>query len=746
MEQDKTQHLQTNQEETLLRKCPQCDTIFSAIAFCPNDGTKLEAHHADGMGNTLFADKYEVIEEIGKGGMGTVYRVKQVLLDKILALKVIPSHYLNEQLTVRFQREARTMASLDHPNLARVSDFGIWLNQPFMVMEYIEGNSLSKLISERVIPPAQAVELFCQVLDGLNHAHQKGVLHRDIKPSNIMVQRVNGINRAILLDFGIAKRIDSEDGAIATQALTRTGEMIGSPLYMSPEQARGDRLSERSDLYSLGCALFESLTGTPPFVGKTAVETFYLHIEQTPPTLKEAALGRDYAPGLEAVIRRLLAKNPDDRFASAEELKHALALCLQNEPTAREVKIETIKKTTLPVLPIVILSLASLMLLGSVGLLLQQGEKTSKEQAKELTLPPEPAIRLFSPTIPDSIISNDNEISLHAEANRHGHVTRSRVGSLVFYKQVLDERTAKELIQEKGLQKLGINYSTFPKHLLAKLPQTLHDLELIGVGLNKEDFKAIGKIQNLRELNVRVNVVDAKCLQNLATLQKLEVLDLNGTHIDAAALKELKHLKSLRGLILSDNELIDDQAIVPILSLKQLEWLDISNTRVTPKGLKLLSSLSYLRKLGARKLALGDDDVQVLNNFKRIKILKLAGNPISTYGFESLKPTPIFTEFDLSECPLEDDVTPHLLRFKNLKALHISRTRITPQGFLKLHKLPLSAIWCKKCNLSIEHAYQFLDKCPTCNVVYYTHNDDDAFTREDYLREKQKLRKSNKQQ
>lgn len=741
MEQDKTAHLRPDQEETSLRKCPQCDTIFSAITYCPNDGTKLESHHAEGIGSVLFADKYQVIEEIGKGGMGTVYRVKQVLLDKIFALKVIPSHYLNEQLAVRFQREARTMASLDHPNLARISDFGIWLNQPFMVMEYIDGNSLSKLISERVIPPAQAVELFSQVLDGLTHAHERGVLHRDIKPSNIMIQSDNGVNKAVLLDFGIAKKIDSQDGVVSTQALTRTGEMIGSPLYMSPEQARGDKLTERSDLYSLGCAMFESLTGTPPFVGKTAVETFFLHIEQTPPTLKEAALGREFTPGLETVIRKLLAKNPVDRFVSAEELKHALALCLHSEPIHREVKIETIKKKTTPILPIAILAITSIILVSIVGLLLEQGEKTSKLQAKKLTLPPDPAIRLLPLEIPNEVISNDNEISLHAEANRNGRVTRGN-GTLILDRQIIDERAADEISHNQSLQKLGINYSTFPKHMLSNLPRRLDYLELIGSGLTSEDFKAIAKNRSIRELNVRVNAVDARCIQNLAGMPNLEVLDLNGTHIDAAALKELKLLENLRGLVLSDNELIDDQAIIPIAYLKSLEWLDISNTRVTPRGLKTLSRLENLKKLGVKKLALADDDVQVLNNFKHIKVLKLSGNSISSEGFETLKPTPIYTELDLSETLLEDDAAPHLLKFKNLNSLHISKTRITASGFLTLHKLPLTAIWCKKCNISINQAYEFLDKCPTCQVVYYTHNDDDALTREDYLREKEKLSRS----
>lgn len=742
MEQDKTQNLRSNQEETSLRKCPQCDTIFSAIAYCPNDGNKLEVHLGEGASNTLFADKYEIIEEIGKGGMGTVYQVKQVLLDKFFALKVIPSHFLNEQLAVRFQREARTMASLDHPNLARVSDFGIWLNQPFMVMEYIDGNALSKLISERVMPPAQAVELFCQVLDGLAHAHEKGVLHRDIKPSNIMVHKKDGVNNAILLDFGIAKKIDSEDGVMTTQALTRTGEMIGSPLYMSPEQARGDKLTERSDLYSLGCALFESLTGTPPFVGKTAVETFFLHIEQKPPALKEAALGREFAPGLEAVVRKLLAKNPEDRYASAQELKHALSMCLHQEPVTREVKIESIKKKASPVLPIVILGITVLGVLIAVGIYLQQGEHTAIIQTKKLTLPTQPAaVDIFPKTLPDTVINEENEISLHAEQNRNGHVTKSEDGSLIFFKKVIDESTANALINDRSLRKLGISHSTFPKKVLAKLPPKLEYLELIGVGLTSDDCKAIATNENLRGLSLRLNIIDAPSLRSIAGMKKLEMLDLNGSHIDALALKELKPMKRLKTLILSDNKPIDDNAIIPLVSFTQLEWLDLSNTGISAEGLKHLSKLNNLKKLVLKRLALNDDTVQVLNNFKNLEVLKLSANPITSDGLETLKPTRTLKEFDLSECALDDYAAQSLLQFKNLQLLHLSRTQMTHRGFLKLHKLPLTSIWFKKCNLSVEHAYEFLDQCPTCETVYYAHNDADAFTRADYLREKANSKK-----
>ncbi|MBA3993820.1 MAG: hypothetical protein C0469_09860 [Cyanobacteria bacterium DS2.3.42] len=734
MEQDHTQHLQKDLHETSLRKCPQCDTIFSAIAYCPNDGTKLEDHDGDGISHRLFAEKYEILEEIGKGGMGTVFRVKQVLLDKILALKVIPSHYVNEQLSVRFQREAKTMASLDHPNLARISDFGIWLNQPFMVMEYVNGPPLSKLISERVIPPEQAVELFCQVLNGLEHAHEKGVLHRDIKPSNIMVLNEDGQNKAILLDFGIAKKIETDDGIANTQALTRTGEMIGSPLYMSPEQARGDKLTERSDLYSLGCALFESLTGTPPFVGKTAVETFFLHMEQNPPSLKEAALGREFAPGLEKLIRKLLAKNPDDRFASAQELKQALSLCLHQEQS--EMPVETIKKKALPVLPFILVAIGSIVILSAVAFVVQQGEKTAAENAKKLKVTDDELITTLPKTFPKELVNEEDQIAAHRENENVGMVIKDTDPEQSFYKRVLDESTIAALTGSKHLRKLTLNHSKFPKSMLAKLPPTLQELQLNGGGILNDDFKFIATNANLKSLAIRFNIVNSKALQNLTGLKNLEMLTLNDTHVEPEALRELKPIKSLRILILSDNETIDDNAMRIVSELKQLEVLDISGNRVTAKGIPELTKMPSLKKLIAKKLMLHDKDMTAFKNFKTLTGLTLAGNRITADGFKMLPVWKGMRDFDLSECELNDEVIPHLLRYKDLNILHVSRTGITPDGLLSLAKLPLTGIWCKRIGLSYEDGLEFLRRCPTCQAVYYTHSDDERIVRSD-LQKKQ---------
>jgi len=526
MERDERPHLKTcGDAASALRKCSTCDTIFSDIAYCPNDGTKLQEYQTESADNQLFAEKYLVLEEIGRGGMGTVYLVKQILLDKTFALKVIPPHSLSEQMAARFQREAKTMAALDHPNLARIIDFGTWLNQPFMVMEFLDGAPLSRKISERQIAPEQAINLFSQVLRGLQHAHDKGVLHRDIKPSNIIVCKNAEQSRAVLVDFGIAKKIDN-DPMLAARGLTRTGEMIGSPLYMSPEQARGETLSEQSDLYSLGCSLFESLTGTPPFVGKTAVETLFLHLDQTAPSLKEAALGREFSPGLEGLMRKALAKNPADRFASADEMRMALSMCLQQSETVFAQKNDSLKKV-FPSAPALLLgSLAVLAVAGSLFYLTQNSEKTDSKPHKSAMC--DSIIASLPAENLEEILEEDGLQT--ARPKRYNRIQRGTDPNLEFFDQEITAPIESLITNNRALKQLALSRCTFDKVLLTKLAPSLEYLEINNAGLLGNDYEAVAKNTNVKTLLLRLNTVTGKDLRTLFNLSLLPDRALKNEH------------------------------------------------------------------------------------------------------------------------------------------------------------------------------------------------------------------------
>ncbi|MBS1953293.1 MAG: serine/threonine protein kinase [Cyanobacteria bacterium SZAS-4] len=266
----------------------------------------------------ILDDKYRVVSLLGKGGMGAVYRVTQLLLNVDVALKTLNTQKQNDVSALRrFQTEARAAFSLKHPNLVNVHDFGVLQNSyPFLVMELINGLTLQQFIQQRgTLSPYDIQAIFVRLCFALSYAHQSGVVHRDIKPGNIMLKTdvpFGDEGCVKILDFGLAKVMNTLN--VDLESLTKTGDVVGSPLYMSPEQCSGAPLDHRTDIYSLGCVLFEALTGTPPLVGTNSLRTMMLHQTARVPTLKEAALGRDFPPALEMLVSKMLAKAPADRY------------------------------------------------------------------------------------------------------------------------------------------------------------------------------------------------------------------------------------------------------------------------------------------------------------------------------------------------------------------------------------------------------------------------------------------------
>jgi len=259
--------------------------------------------------------------------MGVVYKVKQFFLDKEFALKTINKHCLTEKSIRRFQQEAITSFAIDHPNVIMVNDFGLLDDDtPFLVMELIDGETLADRLKARSrLSVDDAIALFIQICFGMAYAHDKGIVHRDIKPTNIMLlnKLPFGTEGSVkIVDFGIAKYSAREGGEV--QALTRTGEVFGSPLYMSPEQCQGGTVDQRSDIYSLGCVLFEALTGTLPFIGENALLTMLKHQTDTPPTMRETT-GSTYPKALEAIVAKMLAKHPSQRYQNLGAVAMELA-------------------------------------------------------------------------------------------------------------------------------------------------------------------------------------------------------------------------------------------------------------------------------------------------------------------------------------------------------------------------------------------------------------------------------------
>jgi serine/threonine-protein kinase len=273
----------------------------------------------------LIAERYELEELVGTGGMSSVYRAHDRLLERDVALKVLHQEYTADRDYVeRFRREARSVAQLSHPNIVTVIDRGEQDDRQFIVFEYVQGENLKTLV-ERVGPLVEedAVRLALQIARALGFAHENGLIHRDVKPQNVLL---NGDGQAKVTDFGIARSLDVKGG------LTQTGTVMGTSDYIAPEQARGSRVDAQSDIYSLGAVLYELLTGEVPFPGDNFVAVAMRHINEPPPSVRERR--PDVSPLLDAVIRRAMAKEPRDRFGSMDELCAELNACLSPETAA----------------------------------------------------------------------------------------------------------------------------------------------------------------------------------------------------------------------------------------------------------------------------------------------------------------------------------------------------------------------------------------------------------------------------
>lgn len=273
---------------------------------------------------SVFAGKYEIIEEVGSGAMGSVYKALQRVIDRYVAIKVLHPELLAKSTnTKRFEHEARAASKLHHPNLIIIHDFGTSpLGRPFIVMDYVEGPSLHDVLTQRgVLSLSLFVEIFSQCCRALSHAHKNGIVHRDLKPSNIRLTQGDDGNILVkILDFGIAKARDSTSGT-EEQGLTRTGDVLGSPLYMSPEQCKGETLDGRSDIYSLGCVMYQSITGVLPFVGADSFATMYKHIYEKAAALHVARPDLEFDPEVERIIFKALTIDLSQRYDCAESLE-----------------------------------------------------------------------------------------------------------------------------------------------------------------------------------------------------------------------------------------------------------------------------------------------------------------------------------------------------------------------------------------------------------------------------------------
>ena len=367
--------------------CLECNREFTGIiSNCPHDNSLLFTRMEDPFVGTTLANCYEIQSVIGQGGMGIVYRARHTLMERTVAIKMLQSQLISDSLSVkRFQHEAKAASKIDHPHVIKINDFGISpTGQPFIVMDYLEGISLADVIKkDGQLSVERTIRIITQACDALNHAHNQGVVHRDLKPTNIvLVTYDDEVDFVKVVDFGVAKLMNSGPEG---QKLTQAGEVCGSPVYMSPEQCLGMELDPRSDIYSMGILIYETLTGKLPLIGKTMVDTMSKHINEMPMRFSEARPDLYIPERLEAIIFKALSKDPEHRPSTMDELKTDLEMAIPRPGRSQVLRTSPVPQpgTTETKEPLrlgkgIITALATLLLLamGGITFAVLQGVRT----------------------------------------------------------------------------------------------------------------------------------------------------------------------------------------------------------------------------------------------------------------------------------------------------------------------------------------------------------------------------------
>jgi hypothetical protein len=313
--------------------CPTCNAEYPETErFCPKDGTALHNSVTTDLVGSIIAERYHVLKQLGAGGMGRVYLAEHVKMGRRCAVKVLhPAMAGDVEAIGRFNREAANASRIDHPNVAAIYDFGETPNGLlYLAMQYIEGETLTQMVkSQGALPPLRASEITRQAAEGLHAAHLLGIVHRDLKPDNIMISSGDGSDVVKVVDFGIAKSSGEK-----ARGVTRTGVVVGTVEYMSPEQIAGDELDGRSDLYSLALVAFNMLTGDLPFATGSTGSMMIKRLTERPRSLAETRPDVVWPTEVEAVMRKALERDVQLRYSSTREFAHALHAAVAMMPRA----------------------------------------------------------------------------------------------------------------------------------------------------------------------------------------------------------------------------------------------------------------------------------------------------------------------------------------------------------------------------------------------------------------------------
>ncbi len=675
---------------------------------------------------SVIGGTYRILDFVGEGGMGYVYKAEHMMMTKVMALKVLRSEQVSQAVWLRFRAEAQAIARLDHENVVRIYDMSQTEDgMPYYTMDLLEGQSLADHIDDNgPLSVALALPIFAQVCSGLAYAHERGIIHRDIKPANIMVTAIGSRHPKVkIVDFGIAK-LTALDGT-SSQGLTRPGEVVGSPLYMSPEQCGGQALDHRSDMYSVGVTMFQALTGRPPLLGKSAIETAGMHQTTVPPSMVEAC-GEEFPPVLEQIVARLLAKAPAQRYQSLSEVATLLTKLEQSSDPEQEEQeeqdeqeerrehssralfasshqnttdIESQLQSKRAILLVAVAVMALGLLATAVFYMAAPKERHNKVDATRKQVAKLREENLAS-ILGDVSAENraPTEITVSPEARlaaqawlqkKHGAyatvqtVANKKMNRFDFPKDFsLGDISFSEHREREGrppqaargvlLFPYGAKLRMELNQIVFAYPQLLSgfhpdDLENIAAdmadGNNRELFNQFHRLTGIHTIDLRGSVFKAADFDSLEKLSNVTKANLSGAKIDSEMLAKTKFLRRLSVL-----ELDSVSNITPILRV------------LAAKGDMGVLSLNFSK--------LTDEDLALIGRMKTLWKLSLRGTSIKDNQLAVLADLDLLTDLNLEGCDsLTEKCIVHLAKIKHLKRLKVPENLTTENNYYRVKKV-----------------------------------------------------------
>lgn len=651
----------TSTDFSAKHKCPECGLeVPLSVTKCPQDGTELTDTLGEGR---KLVGNYEFLEFVGSGGMGVIYKARHPVLKRLVAVKMLHSHLMNEAVVKRFQHEAQAVSGLSHPNVIRVHDFGLSEHgQPYMVMDFLEGKPLSVILKQGPLRLEAVLNIAIQIAEALQHAHEHGVLHRDLKPSNIMVTDYDcAFPEAKLVDFGIAKIMENE-----STRMTQTGELIGTPQYMSPEQCRGGELDARSDVYSLGCVMFESITGKPPFSGESIVSVIVDQISKPARSLAEVRPDMTFSVEVEELLAKALAKEPADRFQSMNELLEETIrvqkLVAKAESSQRSGwRIHRMNRDQRHLL---ILGVAAVFsLLGVVSSVLYFVKTVHVEAARRADMSTRPQQK--------SLQERPAQFLDRVQAER----VKERAAMMKYIQpDLLDPEFAERFLGDNlNITKLDCEDSKIDDKALIRISnqKRLVDLNLKGTKVTDNGMIYLPLLIYLSGLNLDNTAVTDNGLKFVAQLPSLNYLTLRDDK--KVTDKGLAYLRgrNLYSLIL-DGTQITDKSLPAIGEMENLQNLTLNRCKVTGLGAQYVGKLTRMEFLGLDSCGAGDAWCTAASKMPAIKQLEFGGNKFTAAGVRSISHLPNLEHLNLHSCQLGNETMGLFNKFPKLNYLEVS--------------------------------------------------------------------------